>query len=83
LEKGSFILALIKPQFEAGKGMVEKGGLIRDEALQKKIVGDLAAFFSDAGLSVCGTFESPIKGAKGNREFFIYLRCGNLNEPEI
>jgi predicted rRNA methylase YqxC with S4 and FtsJ domains len=75
-----FILALIKPQFEAGKGMVEKGGLIRDEALQKKIVGDLAAFFSDAGLSVCGTFESPIKGAKGNREFFIHLRYANNAE---
>ena len=56
--------------------MVEKGGLIRDEALQKKIVSDLAAFFSDEGLSVCGTFESPIKGAKGNREFFIHLRQG-------
>jgi len=83
LEKGSFILALIKPQFEAGKGMVEKGGLIRDEALHKKIVNDLAAFFSDAGLSVRGTFESPIKGAKGNREFFIHLRCGSVNEPEI
>lgn len=83
LEKGSFILALIKPQFEAGKSMVQKGGLIRDEALQKKIIGDLAAFFSDAGLSVCGTFESPIKGAKGNREFFIHLRCDNVNQPEI
>jgi len=74
LGKGSFILALIKPQFEAGKDMVGKGGLIRDEALHKKILSDLAAFFSDAGLSVCGTFESPIKGAKGNREVFIYLK---------
>ena len=74
LGKGSFILALIKPQFEAGKDMVGKGGLIRDEALHKKIVSDLAALFSDAELSVCGTFESPIKGAKGNREFFIHLR---------
>jgi 23S rRNA (cytidine1920-2'-O)/16S rRNA (cytidine1409-2'-O)-methyltransferase len=83
LTKGSFILALIKPQFEAGKGMVEKGGLIRDEALQKKIVGDLAAFFSNAGLFVCGTFESPITGAKGNREFFMYLRCGEVKKPEI
>ncbi|UCG69358.1 MAG: TlyA family rRNA (cytidine-2'-O)-methyltransferase, partial [Thermoplasmata archaeon] len=71
------------PQFEAGKSMVQKGGLIRDEALQKKIANDLAAFFSDAGLSVCGTFESPIKGAKGNREFFIHLRCDNVNQPEI
>jgi len=83
LTTGSFILALIKPQFEAGKGMVQKGGLIRDEALQKKIVDDLAAFFSDEGLSVCGTFESPIKGAKGNREFFIHLKCGQVNKPQI
>jgi len=83
LGKGSFILALIKPQFEAGKAMVEKGGLIRDEVLQKKIVEDLAAFFSDAGLSVCGTFESPIKGTKGNREFFIHLKCSQGNKPEI
>ncbi len=74
LGKGSFILALIKPQFEAGKGMVAKGGLIRDEGLQRTIINDLSTFFSNRGLAVCGTFESPITGAKGNREFFIYLK---------
>jgi len=74
LGKGSFILALIKPQFEAGKGMVVKGGLVRDEDLQKTIITDLSTFFSNRGLGVCGTFESPITGAKGNREFFIYLK---------
>ncbi|MBE9522120.1 MAG: TlyA family RNA methyltransferase [Proteobacteria bacterium] len=74
LGKGSFILALIKPQFEAGKGMVKKGGLVRDEDLQKTIITDLSTFFSNRGLAVCGTFESPITGAKGNREFFIYLK---------
>ena len=74
LGKGSFILALIKPQFEAGKGMVAKGGLVRDEGLQKTIITDLSTFFSNRGLSVCGTFESSITGAKGNREFFIYLK---------
>jgi 23S rRNA (cytidine1920-2'-O)/16S rRNA (cytidine1409-2'-O)-methyltransferase len=74
LGKGSFILALIKPQFEAGKGMVAKGGLVRDEGLHKRIVNDLSTFFSKRDLAVCGTFESPIMGAKGNREFFIYLR---------
>ena len=73
LEKGSFILALIKPQFEAGKGMVGKGGVIRDTDLQKSIVNDLIAHFKESGLAVHGTFESPIRGAKGNREFFIYL----------
>jgi 23S rRNA (cytidine1920-2'-O)/16S rRNA (cytidine1409-2'-O)-methyltransferase len=74
LKKDSFILALIKPQFEAGKGMVGKGGIVRDNVLQKSIVNDLIAFFAKSGLAVCGTFESPIKGAKGNREFFIYLK---------
>jgi len=74
LQKDSFILALVKPQFEAKKEMVEKGGIVRDKVLQKSIVNDLIAFFSQSGLAVCGTFESPIKGAKGNREFFIYLR---------
>ena len=74
LGKGSFILALIKPQFEAGKGMVAKGGLIRDKGLQRTIINDLSTFFSNRGLAVCGTFESPITGAKGNREFFIHLR---------
>ena len=74
LKKNSFLLALIKPQFEAGKGMVGKGGIIRDAALQNQIVTDLIAFFSQTGLNVCGTIESPVKGAKGNREFFIYLK---------
>ena len=74
LGKWSFILALIKPQFEAGKGMVAKGGLVRDEGLQKTIINDLSTFFSNRGLAVRGTFESPITGAKGNREFFIYLK---------
>ena len=73
VEKDSFILALIKPQFEAGKGMVGKGGIIRDKEVQKNIVKDLIAHFTEAGLAVHGTFESPIRGAKGNREFFVYL----------
>jgi len=74
LEKDGFILALIKPQFEAGKGMVRKGGVIRDKDFQKSIVNDLIAFFKELGMAVHGTFESPIRGAKGNREFFIYLK---------
>lgn len=74
LRSGSFIIALIKPQFEAGKGMVGKGGVIRDEELQRKIVDGLVEHFSILGLSVLGTFESPVKGAKGNKEFFAYIR---------
>jgi len=74
LKNDSFLLALIKPQFEAGKGMVGKGGIIRDEALQRQIVDDLVKYFKETGLIVLGKLESPIKGAKGNKEFFVYLR---------
>ena len=74
LKKDSFILALIKPQFEARKGLVGKGGIVRDKVLQEGIVNDLIAVFSKSGLLVCGTKESPIRGFKGNREVFIYLK---------
>jgi 23S rRNA (cytidine1920-2'-O)/16S rRNA (cytidine1409-2'-O)-methyltransferase len=77
LKRGSFILALIKPQFEAGKGMVRKGGVIRDNALQRRIVDDLIAFFSQSDLAICGTSDSPIRGPKGNRETFVYLKYPN------
>ena len=80
LNKDSFILALIKPQFEAGKGRIAKGGIIRDTALHKEIVEDLLFFFTQSGLGVCGTLESPIKGAKGNREFFVYLTYQHDNK---
>jgi 23S rRNA (cytidine1920-2'-O)/16S rRNA (cytidine1409-2'-O)-methyltransferase len=74
LKKKGFLLALIKPQFEAGKGMVGKGGVVRNVELQKKVVAELVEFFAGLGLEVRGTMESPITGAKGNREYFVYLR---------
>jgi len=74
LKKNSFLLTLIKPQFEAGKGMIGKGGVVRDVELQKRVVAELTEFFIGLGLEVQGTMESPITGAKGNREYFAYLR---------
>jgi 23S rRNA (cytidine1920-2'-O)/16S rRNA (cytidine1409-2'-O)-methyltransferase len=68
------IVALIKPQFEVGKGKVGKGGVVRNQEDQKAVIEDLSCFFKEIGLSVLGTEESPIQGAKGNREFFIYLQ---------
>jgi len=82
LKKDGFILPLIKPQFEAGKGMVGKGGIVRDNILQKSIINDLTAFFKELGLAVYGTFESPIKGSKGNREFFIYLKYQDAKKDD-
>jgi 23S rRNA (cytidine1920-2'-O)/16S rRNA (cytidine1409-2'-O)-methyltransferase len=70
------IVALVKPQFEVGKGNVGKGGVVRNEEDQKTVLKSLALYFQKLGLSVLGTIESPIKGAKGNREFFIHLKKG-------
>ena len=70
------IVALVKPQFEVGKGKVGKGGVVRNEEDQKTVMESLVFFFRKIGLSVLGTIESPIKGAKGNREFFVHLKKG-------
>jgi 23S rRNA (cytidine1920-2'-O)/16S rRNA (cytidine1409-2'-O)-methyltransferase len=68
------IIALVKPQFEVGKGKVGKGGVVRNEEDHKTVLETLTLYSRNLGLSVLGTIESPIKGAKGNREFFVHLR---------
>ncbi|MFW8601569.1 TlyA family RNA methyltransferase [Desulfobacterota bacterium M19] len=68
------ILALIKPQFEVGKGQVGKGGVVRDEALRQQVIADTIAFAARLGLTSNGVCASPILGPKGNKEFLIYLR---------
>ena len=76
LNPNGTILALIKPQFEAGKGFVGKGGVVKDPALHEKIIHDLGLFFTSQNL-VCGpVVPSPIRGPKGNREFVMLLRRG-------
>ena len=70
------LIALIKPQFEVGKGEVGKGGVVRDEAKHKAVVENIKGFCTDSGLSVIGVVESPILGPKGNREFLIYAIKG-------
>jgi 23S rRNA (cytidine1920-2'-O)/16S rRNA (cytidine1409-2'-O)-methyltransferase len=63
------IVALIKPQFEVGKGEVGKGGIVRESDKQERVVGEVNAFAESRGLRVAETIESPITGAEGNREF--------------
>lgn len=65
------VLLLVKPQFEAGKGQVGKGGIVRDEALRLRIVQDLAGFAEGAGLELVGTVPAAIPGDKGNQEYFL------------
>jgi 23S rRNA (cytidine1920-2'-O)/16S rRNA (cytidine1409-2'-O)-methyltransferase len=73
LTRHAFIVALIKPQFEVGKGKVGKGGVVRDPKLHRQVVDDLSRFFEDLGWTVEGHIPSPLLGPKGNREFLIYL----------
>ncbi len=74
LKDNGEIIALIKPQFEAGKDEVGKGGIVKDPIIHKKVISNLKDFFSSINLSVLSLVESPILGQKGNKEFLIYLK---------
>ena len=67
------VLALVKPQFEAGKGRVGKGGIVRDEAIHREVVDKIKAFALGLGFRGAGEALSSITGAKGNREFWVWL----------
>jgi 23S rRNA (cytidine1920-2'-O)/16S rRNA (cytidine1409-2'-O)-methyltransferase len=82
LHCGGDVLALVKPQFEVGREMVEKGGIIRDETKRLAAVRKICEFAEASGLSVVGTCDSPIPGQKGNREYFIHLRRKDHGRPQ-
>ena len=68
------LLILVKPQFEAGRDQVEKGGVIHDSAVHARTVARVAAWANDHDLRVRGVVRSPLIGPAGNREFFLWLR---------
>ena len=74
LKKEGRILALIKPQFEVGKGKVGKGGVVKDPAQHAEVIDNLSDFFQELGLEKEAVIPSPILGPKGNREFIISLK---------
>ena len=69
----SEIVALVKPQFEAGREHVGKGGVVRDPATHRAVVQRLARYAVLRGWHVLGVTASPLRGPKGNREFFLHL----------
>jgi 23S rRNA (cytidine1920-2'-O)/16S rRNA (cytidine1409-2'-O)-methyltransferase len=82
LSPGGEILALVKPQFEVGQGQVGRGGVVRDPGLQQAAVQRVAAAAASLGLQVSPAFPSPLKGPKGNQEYFLYLiRQGASRHP--
>ncbi len=70
------ILALVKPQFEVGRGEVGKGGIVRDEEKRTGAVNSIREFAQGLGLKTLGVFQSPVPGQKGNIEYFLYLGRG-------
>ncbi|VAX22570.1 RNA binding methyltransferase FtsJ like [hydrothermal vent metagenome] len=76
LGKEARLILLAKPQFEAGRTKVGKGGIVKDAAIHKEVIDRLVSFFVKLGLDHHGVCESPIEGRKGNREYFIYFRSG-------
>ena len=73
------IIALVKPQFEVGKGKVGKGGVVRDDALRTEALEAILAFARETGLEVVGSIESPIHGAAGNIEYLALMRKGSIS----
>lgn len=74
LKPSGVIVALIKPQFEAGKKDVGKGGVVRSEEKRLEIVENIKGETANMGLEVLGVTPSPVKGPKGNVEYLLYLR---------
>jgi 23S rRNA (cytidine1920-2'-O)/16S rRNA (cytidine1409-2'-O)-methyltransferase len=68
------IVALVKPQFEAGRDEVGKGGIVRDDEVRRRVVEEVAAAAVALGLERGGAAESPIAGMEGNREILLHLR---------
>jgi len=71
------VIPLIKPQFEAGRDDVGKGGVVRDPGIHRRVLEDVLSFARTQGFSVCGLIRSPLKGPAGNIEFLAWLHYGD------
>jgi 23S rRNA (cytidine1920-2'-O)/16S rRNA (cytidine1409-2'-O)-methyltransferase len=71
---GAGIVTLVKPQFEAGRGEVPRGGVVKSEEVRQRVVGEIEEAGRRLGLAVLGSIRSPIQGARGNEEFLLGFR---------
>jgi 23S rRNA (cytidine1920-2'-O)/16S rRNA (cytidine1409-2'-O)-methyltransferase len=69
--RDAWACVLVKPQFEAGRKEVGKGGVVRDPAVHARVVEEIAAAFRELGFRVAGSMESPVLGPSGNREYML------------
>jgi 23S rRNA (cytidine1920-2'-O)/16S rRNA (cytidine1409-2'-O)-methyltransferase len=75
LSRDAAVVALVKPQFEVGKGRVGKGGVVREPGLHEEAIETVRGAARALGFAERGSVESPLRGPKGNREFFLYWRA--------
>ena len=80
LDEHGEMVVLIKPQFEAGRGKVGKGGIVKDPLIHKEVLERVSQGASELGLYTHGLIRSPVLGAKGNQEYLAWLR---LNQGEV
>jgi 23S rRNA (cytidine1920-2'-O)/16S rRNA (cytidine1409-2'-O)-methyltransferase len=75
------VIALVKPQFEAGRTQVGKGGVVKDKAIHHQVLTEVADYAVGLGLTILGLTRSPITGPAGNHEFLIWLGWQALQPP--
>jgi 23S rRNA (cytidine1920-2'-O)/16S rRNA (cytidine1409-2'-O)-methyltransferase len=75
LAPGGILIVLVKPQFEAGRKEVPKGGVVKSEPVQRRVVEEIEATGRDLGLQPIGALPSPVLGARGNQEFLLAFRA--------
>ena len=76
LKNGGKLVALVKPQFEAGREQVGKNGIVRDKSVHKQVIENVINFAEIEGFRPLGLTYSPVTGAKGNIEYLLYLEKG-------
>jgi 23S rRNA (cytidine1920-2'-O)/16S rRNA (cytidine1409-2'-O)-methyltransferase len=74
VQKAGTIVVLVKPQFEAGRAEVGKGGIVRSVEVRQRVLREAKDFGTDLGLELAGSITSPIRGARGNEEFLLAFR---------
>jgi 23S rRNA (cytidine1920-2'-O)/16S rRNA (cytidine1409-2'-O)-methyltransferase len=74
VKPGGLAVVLVKPQFEAGRREVPRGGVVRSEETRRRVLAEIEAAGRDLHLEVLGSLESPIRGARGNAEFLLGFR---------
>ncbi|WP_430910899.1 TlyA family RNA methyltransferase [Methylobacterium sp. sgz302541] len=75
---GGVLAALVKPQFEAGRDRVGRGGIVRDPAIHDAVCAEVSACLAGLGFTILGLIPSPVEGGDGNREFLVGARLGGI-----